>query len=376
MMQFFNDDIRELRRRGIHFFGTFTTSHQHHTHTHIASTPHSYHTTPTPTPHCTNHSGKHAIVELVLSGDMVFLVNLLGLKRANSKCPCLFCLVYGDNRGVPELNSSYPPRPINDEDKEALELATIATQEEGMAPSFDFWPELGYKGECAIPILQKEIAVERLHLRINIFKKIMTRVVQLVHKHGSVSQLNDYVFAKTGIRPEFTMEGKATCPHLKEHEIEAIFQHKAEFEQFLPAPLGMHFNTMFDLLGQIFAFASVPSPTLSIDHVGETLLSHLITSIPNFGAIFQPKEITPYLHVLCSHIQRTTDVHGGLGSTSTSIVETVNFKHTRKLISHTAKGGGNPSHHFWFDVVLQEKMSLLMKKEELFSSQMIKLPFM
>ncbi len=169
--------------------------------------------------------------------------------------------------------------------------------------------------------------------------------------------------------------GKASCPHLKEHEIEKLFHHHPSFESFLPSPLCAHLNTLFNLLSQLFGFVSNPDPNVSADDLGDKLLAHLTLPIHQFCPIFEQNQITPYLHLLCAHIQRTTDVHGGLGGVSTSVVESVNFRHTKKLINHTSKGGGKTKQHFWFDVVLDEKMLVLLRNESLFEEHTKKNPF-
>jgi hypothetical protein len=126
-----------------------------------------------------DHDGQHTSVSFILSSDMVFLAYLLGVKRANAKCSCLFCLVYGDNKGDVTLHTMYPPRPLHRGDTKALNVVEMVSQEESESNTrFDFSPAFGYNGVCAISALTHEdLAVERLHLRLNLYKKVFKVMV-------------------------------------------------------------------------------------------------------------------------------------------------------------------------------------------------------
>ncbi len=199
----------------------------------------------------------------------------------------------------------------------------------------------------------------------------MSRVVQYAHKLKCIPNLNSYLSRLLGCEFSASFKQKPLVPRLKEDVVHKLFTTATNFGGVFPPRLAAHIDKLFLLVGDILRRSSGPGDCgdESLASLGERLLVAFQEKIDGYDPFFNQSQITPYLHILCAHMERVVDLHGGLGGYSSSIVETVNSLQTRKLILHTSKGGGKHNrHHFWLNVKVEEMIRKYLKHEGTFDS--------
>ena len=304
---------------------------------------------------------------------MVFSASVLGLKNANARAPCLFCLAIGDQRGKLDHHKSAPTRPIHEDDEAVREWEAKHNGE-----TFEFDPTLGYKGTHALTINAKQLAIEYLHFRLNVYKRVISHIALMAKRYSSISSLNEYINNSIkGLNMNLEWNGKKiSITPLKENQIDLLFSYQHTFEKVFPHELGLHLNQIFSTLASMVqqCKSSIPIPpsqTSNPPNLGQTLLQLLLHSVPGYAPLFTPAQITPYLHVACAHLEDVNKRLGPISKFSSSIIEAVNHDQVKRYLNNTMKGGGRLRENPWTFVIYRELLLALHKKQSSFTPKQL-----
>ena len=302
-------------------------------------------------------NGRQIQLNFIHSSDMVFTAALMGVKNANAKAPCLHCLVIGPARGDPKTHKSFHTRPYHNDDHEDIQN----WESDHKGETFEFEPELGYTGGPALTLSAKDIAVEYLHFRLNLYKRIISHLAMHARSYSTLIKLNQYLNSISGLKVDLQWDGKKiSVTHLKEDQIDILFHHHHSFETLFPQQLGTHLNRIFNLLSQLLNVGRHGTPSNNStkaknqNTIGQQLLEALLLQIDGFQPLFTQTQITPYLHSACAHLEDITKQIGPISKFSSSIIEAVNHQQVTMYLRNTMKGGGRNRENPWKHVLYRE----------------------
>ena len=290
-------------------------------------------------------NGRMLRVIYYLGGDWKFLACVCGIGAANSEYACIWCICSKKERCKKEMSLS-----ITDETKGARTVDKIsAWQRRGRyscknAPLFDFTPT-------------KNVVIDVLHLFLRISDVLIQELIIELKRSDAINDLQ--IFNK-----DFDREKNV---------------HMAKYENFLRKELNISFNWSInrdskkleyrDLTGpeKIKLFENINLSSLLVnqdlalkmqnlwdcffnlmneikgysfdDFKIDTLKAGLVSWFDDFLALFQSKDITPYIHAFVNHVPEFLGLHGSLNLFNQQGLEKFNDVTTKIFLKGTNMRG-------------------------------------
>ena len=290
-------------------------------------------------------NGRTLNVVYYLGGDWKFLACVCGIGAANSEYACIWCTCSKKERCKKEMSWS-----ITDESKGARTVDKISVwQRRGRyscknVPLFDF-----------IPV--KNVVIDVLHLFLRISDVLIQELIIELKRSDAI---NDHQIFNKGFDREKNV-------------------HMAEYESFLRKDLNISFNwnvnrdskkleyrdltgpekiklfenidlssiignqelalKMQKLWDSFFKLISEIKGYSYDDWKIDSIKAGLVSWLDEFLALFQSKDVTPYIHAFVNHVPEFLQLHGGLNVFNQQGLEKFNDVSTKMFFKGTNMRG-------------------------------------
>ena len=268
---------------------------------------------------------KEIELDFVFVSDMKFMLLATGSPAANGKQTCMCCMACKHNRH--HWDRSHGIRNLNEY----------------------FIGKEGQKREPAIILPVENIMIDELHLVLRLGDTLLTRFVKLCLKDLKIKPsdlINEFQRVHLNLRwsPSSDTRDEIRLNSYKKWQHLRWFQklEPANLRAMNPAVANQWMRVMATFITLYSGIVSSPTlPPKEIEMLADGFLQLLLEpfamSSTQTISLFQPEEVTPYMHVLC-HLPSMVSRYGSLKPFSCSSLERKNLVHASQVFSLTKRG--------------------------------------